>query len=184
MDWSTILIGTLAGGVALFLWGMAAWMALPHHHDDFGALKNDEEVARALAQGGALPGMYLVPSYKSYAQGHKDPAFLERWKRGPNGYLVLFRPGPCMNPRAMLYGFLLDLAIAFGGTLVLSMTGDRLHALVDKWLFFAGLGFLVHATPLFAHSIWMGTPWRHTLTLTLDGIVAFSLLAIVLHHVT
>jgi hypothetical protein len=178
MPWSDVLLATLAGGAVLFVWGAISWVALPHHHGDFRAFPKDAEdaVTDALARTGAEPGMYMVPHYANYA-GFKDPALTERYERGPNGQVLLIPGGDCMQGSTFVYGFLLNLLVAFAAV-VLYANLDPILCDGRRLLLFAGLGALVHGAPGLQQVVWMKHPLRDALTATFDGVVGFVLLAL------
>jgi hypothetical protein len=180
MPWTDVLIAALAGGAALFVWGAICWMVLPHHHGDFRPLpKADEEaMSSALAATRAGPGTYVVPHYANYA-GMKDPAFADRYARGPNAMVTVTPPGPCMPGSTFAKGFLLDLLAAFAAAVVWRYAALSIGGAGKRLLFFAGVGALVHGFPTFQQVVWTKAPLRSAVTHLLDGIVGFVLLALV-----
>ncbi len=184
MEPMTLILATLAGGVALFIWGALCWMVLPHHHGDFRGCSDEGAVSAGLRKGTAGPGAYWLPFHSNYAGGVKDPAYHARHSEGPNAIVVVYPAGPCMVGSTFLMGFLLNLGTAFLAMALFAPLRDAMPGLLNRLLVFAGLGALVHAVPLFQQSLWLRWPWRNTLTCVFDGIVGFALLGAVAHFLT
>lgn len=182
MSWTEVLLAALAGGFVLFVWGAICWMALPHHHGDFRALPKAEEdaVAGAVGATGAKAGLYAVPHFRNYA-GMNDPALAARYERGPNFSLTVFPPGPCMQAGTFVKGFALDVLAAFAAAVIWRYASPELGTLAKRVLFFAGVGALVNGFPGLSQVVWMKSPLRNALTMTVDGVVGFALLALTFH---
>src|SRR5262245_23790751 len=89
-----VLGAGLAGGIALFTWGIVSWMVLPLHAASVRALPGEDRVVEALRDTGTEPGLYLVPG---------DPS-----KRGPRA-LVAYDPAGS-PPNRMFRTMILALA--------------------------------------------------------------------------
>ena len=183
MPWTEVLLGALAGGLALFVWNAVCWMALPHHHADFRPLANEEDLSYALGRAGVKPGVYMLPHMENYKGGMKDPALDARWKKGPNVTVTVMPAGPCMMGSAFLKGYGLTVLEAFAGAVILHWTAGSLGSLPRTLGFFAGLGALVNGARPLSQVIWMKYPLRNAMTLVFDGVVGYALMGLVLHFV-
>jgi hypothetical protein len=183
MPWTDILLASLAGAVALFVWSAIAWMGLPHHHGDFRPIPGDDDLAAALARAKVGPGVYMMPHFLNFEGGFKDPALAQRFERGPNATITVIPPGPCMRGSTFLKGLLLDVLIAFSGAVIYHFTAGGLGGTVRTIVFFACLGAFVNGAPTLAQVVWMSYPLRNALTVIFDGVVGFALLGLVLRLV-
>src|SRR5688500_7394031 len=102
-----IVWAALAGAVASQVWYTIAWMVLPHHHGDFQSLGRGSAIDSALQTLKPAPGLYMVPHYKDFAGGFKDPALEERMKAGARGWFVV-QPAGCAMGKTFLAGFVLN----------------------------------------------------------------------------
>jgi hypothetical protein len=181
MGW--VLWGSFVGALVLFAWNAVAWMLLHHHNPDFRPLKDPKPVEDALRATGTEPGMYQLPHYAGYEKGWTDPELAKRYETGPNALLVVSPPGPCMDPKTFLYGFLLNLGEAFGLALAVHYARIPLSALPEVVFFTALLGLLVHGAPILAQSVWMRLPWNHSWKTVGDGVAGFAMVGVLFHYI-
>jgi len=179
---TTLLIAALAGGVALYVWSAVCWMVLPHHLKDFDTLGDSEDgVASALA--GVAPGWYVMPHFKNFEQGIKDPALDERNKAGPNGSIIVTPPGPCMRPVVFLRSFLMNLVQAYGAAALIILTGAYVESLLEKVLLLTSVSVLIQSMPSLMNWNWGQFPLRSQASVIFDNTVGMAILAVVLHFV-
>jgi hypothetical protein len=163
--WLPIVLSAAAVWIA----SAAAWMALPHHKNDFKRLPDEEGFVRSLRTMGIPPGNYGFPRCESHAQT-KDPEFQKRWKEGPNGLLSVW--GRVSMGRNMVLTFLVYLVVSFliaylGTAAPLPRGASFGH--VFQVLGTAGvLAYTFGGVP---SSIWFGAYPRTILMNVIDGIV-------------
>jgi hypothetical protein len=180
MGW--VLWGSFLGALILFGWNAIAWMVLHHHMSDFRPLANPKPVEDALQAANATEGMYSLPHFAAY-KGWNDPEFAKRFEAGPNATIVMMKPGPCMDAMTFVYGFLLNLAEAFGVAIAVHYARIPLAALPEIVMFSALLGLLVHGAPILAQSVWMKLPWSHTWKTVGDGVAGFAMIGVLYHFI-
>ena len=183
MVWDKILLAGLAGGVVLFVWNAIAWMAIKHHNSDFKRIPDSGAVSDALTKSGVSAGMYMVPHCDEFPLGVKDPAFAERYKKGPNATLIVAAPGPCMTGSTFGVGFLFCVLEALGAAILFRFAGGHFEALHRAVAFGAGLGLLVHGIPHAAQSNWASFPWSHAAKSAFDGLVGMALACLAFHFI-
>ncbi|HYT31451.1 MAG TPA: hypothetical protein VEO37_02555, partial [Thermoanaerobaculia bacterium] len=81
----------LLSAVAVFIASSIIHMVLPYHRSDYKKLPAEDDVMGALRKFQVSPGDYIFPKPGSPKE-MKDPAFQERMKKGPVGFLTV-RPG-------------------------------------------------------------------------------------------
>ena len=165
--WLPIILSAAAVWIASAL----CWMALPHHKKDHIALPNEDAFSASLRAMNIPPGNYIFPNCSG--RSHKDPAFQERWKQGPNGLLGIWRE--VNMGRNMILTFLVYLVIsifiAYLGWVVLVPGADASQV-------FQALGTAGVLAYCFSHipnAIWFNAYPRAILMNILDGI-AFGLI--------
>jgi hypothetical protein len=157
-------------------------MVLHHHMSDFKALPSPKPVEDALSSASLPAGMYSLPHFAAF-KGFDDPEFAKRMETGPNATIVVMKPGPCLDPMTFVYGYLLNLAEAFGLALAVHYARGPLAALPETVIFSALLGALVHGAPILATSVWMKMPWSHTWKTLGDGVVGFAVVGVLYYYI-
>lgn len=95
-----LLLGALAGGVAAFVWGAISWMALPWHRATFASFRDQEAVARVIAENAPRSGLYGIPA-------ESDADADARMKSGPLVLAVVQLRGFGSVGLAMLRAFVI-----------------------------------------------------------------------------
>jgi hypothetical protein len=181
MDWIWILIGTVGGAAAMFVWLGLAWMALPHHNGDFRGIPEPEgldAVLDKLDSGGAF---YCYPFMKDYPGGQNDPDLKARLEKGPNAMITMLPRGDFMGGGVFLRGFLLNLFDAFGLAMLCTLVAADVPGLTDKVALCAVVGAFLGVSSYGGMSNWMFIPWRFTWMSVFDRVIGFALIGLVLH---
>lgn len=85
----------LLSAVLVFVATSVVHMVLAYHRTDFDKLPAEDEAMRALGEVGVAPGEYIMP-YANSPSAMKNPAYVEKVKRGPVAVMSMFPPGmPC-----------------------------------------------------------------------------------------
>lgn len=130
-----LVLGTLAGGLALFLWGAIYHMALPFYNAALLPFTNEDAVASAVAAGAPRPGTYALPNVPPNATAEQRrqsmSAVEEKAQRGPM-VVAFVRPGP-LGSFGRLLGVQLvtDLLLGLIATLIL-LAGIALARIVPR----------------------------------------------------
>lgn len=99
----------LLSGVAVFFISFVMWMVLPHHRNDWSAVKDEDALMDHL--GDIEAGMYMFPHCGS-PEEMKDPAMIEKRDKGPSGMLTIMPRGPLNMGATMFKSFLYNIIIA------------------------------------------------------------------------
>src|ERR1700722_16588643 len=108
---SKLWLPILLSAVAVWFWAFLSWAILALHKHDMQRLPNEDAFVNAIRPLNLPPGVYGFPFCEDHKQ-HKDPAFVARWKAGPNGILNVWRTDINMGAN-MLMSFLVYLAASF-----------------------------------------------------------------------
>ncbi len=141
-----VLLAGLAGGVALFVWGIVAWTVLPVYGGALRTLPGEDRVVQALREGGATRGVYVVPALPRNLRkagtpaSEADQAWAEKFRRGPRALLVYDPSGrsPTRMFRPLARALALCLAAATFSAFVLSRL--RIHGHFARIFFLTALG--------------------------------------------
>ena len=85
---TSLWLPILLSAVAVFIVSAIIHMVLRYHNSDFSKLPGEDAIMNAMHPHNIPPGDYMFPHGGSMA-AMKDPAFIERWKRGPVGILTI-----------------------------------------------------------------------------------------------
>src|SRR6266508_3181266 len=80
----------LLSAVIVFVASSVIHMVLPYHRGDFKKLPDEDSVMDAFRKFAVRPGDYLFPKPDS-PKAMKDPAFLEKWSKGPVGMVTIMK---------------------------------------------------------------------------------------------
>ncbi len=175
-----LLWAALAGGVAFQIWYTLAWMVLPHHHGDFESVGKDAPFVGALKAAALKPGLYIIPHYKDFAGGFKDPELEKRINEGPRAWLVSMKAG-CegMGPATFVKAFVLNALEALGLALLVYWSSAHLPTLGCVVGFGAIVGLIARFGSYGSQAIWMSLPKRYALTNIVDGVVGYAIVGLV-----
>jgi len=154
--------------VIVFVASSIIHMVLPIHRKDYRRLPDEDGVMEALRKFGVSPGDYLFPCPSDRAQ-MKDPAFREKWKKGPAGTMTVMG-APEMGKNLTLW-FLYCIVIGIFAAYVAGRalpSGARYLAVFR----FAGVtAFSGYALALWQNTIWYKRAWTTTAKSTIDGLI-------------
>jgi hypothetical protein len=164
--WLPILVAT----VLVFVASNLVWMVLPHHKSDTRRLPDEAPALDVLGKQGLAPGFYRFPWMSSMAE-MKDPAFIDKLKRGPVGFVTITPSGPFNMGRAM--GLWIGYIVVIG-VFVAYLTGRVLDPGTHYLEVFRVAGtaaFLAYSGAQLPASIWWGKPIGVAFKEILDGLL-------------
>jgi hypothetical protein len=167
---SALWLPILLSAVVVFIASSIIHMVLGYHRSDYKKLPNEDKLLEAMRNAAVAPGNYAFP----HAAGPKEmktPEMMEKYKKGPVGFVTVMRSGPPAMGKYLLLWFIFCLVI---GVFVAYVAGRALSAGAEYLTVFriAGtVGFLGYAAACATDAIWKGQPWSTTLKSMFDGLV-------------
>jgi hypothetical protein len=165
MLWLPILAST----VLVFLASNLVWMVLPFHRSDTQRLKDEAATVDVLGRQGFAPGIYRFP-WADDMKAMREPAFVEKLKKGPVGYLTILPSGEFNMGKALAswiaYVVVVSLFVAY-------VTGRALPAgthYLGVFRIAGTVAFLAYSAAHVADGIWWGKPWRNVAKEVVDGL--------------
>lgn len=166
---ASLWLPILVSAVFVFLVSFVTHMVLPHHRKDFAKVPSEDEAMDALRRLNLAPGSYMTPCGTG-PESMKDPAFIEKMKKGPVMLLTVLKPGPPNMGVNLAQWFVYCLVV---GVLVAYVTGRALAPAAHYLTVFRFAGataFIAYAIATWQESIWYGRPWSTTIKNNLDGL--------------
>lgn len=161
-------LAILVSAVAAFVISALSHMVLPWRRGEWGRITAYEPLQASLR--GLPPGQYMFPASPSPREQMK-PEWLERWARGPSGWITVATPGPIVMGRNMAASLVVYACVGF---LVAYVThaalgpAPRAPAVLRV---VTTTAFLAYATGTVFESIWYHRPWRAWLSDAVDALL-------------
>ena len=152
-----MLLGTVVGGVVLFVWGYVFWGVLPIAENIVLPVPNEAAVAQMLKDNIPSSGVYYIPG-----EGAKEmsAAWVEKHKAGPIAQIFFRREGGDPNDPMYLvrtFGYLLLLALLMA--VVLKQAVGQLGSYRARVWFILFTGLFATAVA-FSEAVW----WHQSLS--------------------
>jgi hypothetical protein len=166
----SLLIPIALSAVLVFIASSIIHMATPWHKNDLMKLPDEDGVMNALRPFRLPPGNYGFPRPNSMAD-MKSPAFLEKMKAGPIGFLTIRKDWDFSMGSTLIQWFLYSVLVSvFAGYIAGVAFGPGTEYLrimqVAGCVAFAGYGLAqMH------ESIWWGRRWSWTVRNLLDSLL-------------
>jgi hypothetical protein len=166
---ASLWLPILLSAVAVFVVSSIIHMVLPYHKSDYRRLPSEDGVMDALRTFDLPPGDYMFPMPN--AGDMKNPAFLEKWSKGPAGSMTVMPKGPWSMGRNLSLWFLYCVVV---GITAAYIAGRALPAGAHYRAVFRFAGataFYGYALALWQNTIWYKRAWTTTLKQTIDGLI-------------
>jgi hypothetical protein len=166
----SLVVPILVSAVLVFIASSIIHMVLPYHRNDFRQLVKEDDVMAALRPFNIAPGDYVVPHVAGPSM-MRDPALVEKMKRGPVAIMTVIPSGPPSMTKSLVLWFIYSVAVGvFAGYIAGRALGPGADYL-DVFRFVGTTAFLGYAFALLHDSIWYYRNWRATSTMMFDGLI-------------
>jgi hypothetical protein len=125
-----LALGTLLGGIVLFVWSAIAWIVIPWPGDPLRTFTNEDAVAQAIAASAPRSGNYLLPNEPKRTPGMTDKQYkaagqaaMDRMTRGPMIFAAVRLEPMGSTTRPLIIQFLMQLLLALMAGFLLLQTG-------------------------------------------------------------
>lgn len=165
----SLWLPVLLSAVIVFLASWICHAVLPHHKSDFSRVPDEEGFLEAMRKRDVPPGDYLAPRPESM-QAMRDPAFVERRKRGP---VVIMTVLPGASPgmgKELGQWFLFTVLV---GIFAAYITGHALgpgEPYLHVMRFAGATAFFCYSISQLSESIWHKRRWSTTFKTVIDGL--------------
>jgi hypothetical protein len=167
---SDLWLPIVLASVFVFVASSIIHMLLPVHSGDFKPLPNEDPVLDAMRSPDVAPGQYMLPGVREMADLAK-PEVIEKYKRGPVGFLTIVPAGPPAMGKNLVQWFLYSVLVSlFSGYVAWHGLGRGAHYL-DVFRVAGSVALAAYAIGPIPNSIWWGAPWKNTAKFIFDGVV-------------
>ncbi len=162
-------IPIVASAAILWVASFFLHMVSPHHKGEWKGMPGEQGVVDAITAAGLKPGQYWFPWGEMADM--KNPEYMEKLKRGPNGTLVIW-PGPVNMGRNLVLMLLFYLlAGVFVAYVSWYSLGAGSHPYLHVFRIAGATAVAAHCLGWMPNMIWFGGTTRCFWTYLFDGIV-------------
>jgi hypothetical protein len=148
-----LILGTVLGGIVLFVWGAIAWMFIPWPGQPLRAFKNEDAVTQAIVANAPKSGNYLLPNGEAKGlTAEQQQQAMEKMAKGPIVFAaVRLEPFNSMA-KPLVIQFLTQLLVALLGTLLLLQTSGLSYK--SRVIFLTVIGLIIFVGGHMDESTW------------------------------
>jgi hypothetical protein len=160
----------LLSAVLVFIASSIIHMVLPYHRTDWKKLPAEDDVMAALRPFNIPRGDYFMPCAGSSAD-MKNPAFLDKLKRGPVVALTVMPPGQTSMAGNLAQWFVFSIVVSVFAAYVAGAALPSGAEYLAVFRFAGTTAFVSYSLALWPLSIWYKRSWMTTMKSTFDGLV-------------
>jgi Flp pilus assembly protein TadB len=160
----------VVSAVFVFVASSLIHMVLPYHRSDYGKLPEEDGFMDALRKAGVPSGDYLFPCPSSPRQ-MKEPAFQEKFKKGPVGFLTVMASGQASMAKNLVEWFIYCVVVGVFAGYIAGRALQTGSPYLSVFRFAGATAFIGYSLALWQNTIWYRRAWTTTAKSTLDGLV-------------
>ncbi|HEX6791170.1 MAG TPA: hypothetical protein VF247_07670 [Candidatus Krumholzibacteria bacterium] len=166
----SLLLPMLVSAVVVFFLSWLIHMVLKYHKSDWVKLANEDGVMEALRKFDIPPGDYMMPC-GSGPESMKDPAFLDKFKKGPVAIMTFMPPGKMAMGKSLGLWFCFCLFVSLFAAYI---AGHALPAganYLEVFRFTGATAFAAFGLAQAQDSIWYQRKWSTTFKNMFDALL-------------
>lgn len=166
---ASLWLPILLAAVLVFVISSVLHMVLKYHRSDWVKMSNEEAVMDVLR--GTPPGDYMMP-HSSGPEMMKDPAFMEKMRRGPAA-VVTIMSGDMQGSfkKALSLWFVYSLVANVFAAYLAGRTLGPGTSYLEVFRIVGTAAFLAYGMGLAQMSIWYGRRWSTTIKSMVDALI-------------
>ena len=145
-------------------------MLLRYHRHDFTKLPNEDAVMAALRPLDIPPGDYMMPNAQSMKE-MKDPAFLEKFHKGPVAMLTVMRGGSMSMGKNLAGWFIYCLVVSIFAAYIAGRALPPGSPYLQVHRFAGATAFVGYVLASWQSSVWYKRKWTTNVRNTIDGLI-------------
>ncbi|HLF14713.1 MAG TPA: hypothetical protein VI932_07475 [Bacteroidota bacterium] len=159
--------------VFVFIVSSLIHMVFKYHASDFKKMPGEDQAMDALGKLKIPPGDYVMP-YAGSMKAMADPAYIEKYKKGPVAFFTIFPSGPPGMGKELALWFLYSVVIGIFAAYVAGRALGPGAGYLAVHRFAGVIAFAGYALGLLQNSIWYKRSWSSTLKSMFDGLIYAS----------
>lgn len=167
---TSLWLPILLSAVAVFIVSSLVHMVIRYHQNDYSKLAAEDAIMAALGTHGLAEGQYMFPHVGSPAM-MKDPAWIEKRKKGPAGMLTIMPYGmPGLGgylAQWFVFSILVSLFAAYLASRALGVEAQG----AEVFRFTMTPAFMAYGLGQLSESIWFHRRWSTTIKGLVDGLL-------------
>ncbi len=159
----------LLSAAAVWILATIAWVALPHHKQDFIALPDEDAFIEFIRRSGIKPGNFVFPDFRG-REAMKSEKITKILEQGPVGHLSVWQSPLTMGSKLIATFFVYFVV----STLIAYLTRVALPGpapFAKVFQIAATAGILAYSFSFIPNGIWFGAYKRSLVASLVDGIV-------------
>lgn len=184
--WKPIAIGSIVGGVIVFIWGAISWMLLPWHLTSMQQFRSEWVMSKTIALSAPKSGIYILPNVYTHEAGLSKEDLKkhiqegkEKMKNGPLVFASVQLEGKDFeSPAPYIGSLIIQIVGAFGISWLLSQT--RQLSYFKKVGFVTAIGLIAGILAYLPTINWWGFPVGYVTVQMLDLIIGWFLAGLAL----
>ena len=166
---TSLVLPAVLSGVVVFILSSLIHMVIGYHRSDFKPVPNEDGVLDAMRKFNIPPGDYMMPRPANMA-AMKDPAFVEKMKKGPMLFTMLPAGQTGMGSQ-LIQWFLFSVLVSFCAAYITGRALGPGAGYRDVFRFAGCTAFLCYSMAYIPTSIWYRKSWGTTFRNMLDGLI-------------
>ncbi|HEY6146237.1 MAG TPA: hypothetical protein VIZ69_01010 [Thermoanaerobaculia bacterium] len=167
---ASLWLPIVVSAALVFLASTVSHTVLPFHKSDYAKLPGESEAMDLFRRLGVAPGDYLFPRPDT-RKDLTDPAFREKYKKGPVGILTVMPNGGQPMGRTFLLWFFYCAAVSAFAAFVSTRAVPQDASPRSIFVLVAAASAGGYVLALWQSSIWYGKSWATTVKSSIDGVV-------------
>lgn len=160
----------LLSAVAVFFVSAIVHMVLKYHTTDYVRLPAEDEIRGALQRHNIPPGNYMTP-WGGGMEAMKDPAWLEKYERGPVAFMTFMQPGKPSMTNELIQWFLYSIVVSIFAAYIAGRALPAGANYLDVFRFTGAVAFAGYALGQWQETIWYKRKLSTTIKNTFDGLL-------------
>ncbi len=161
----------LVSAVAVFFVSSLIHMVLKYHSSDFRGLPSEDAIMDGMRKANIPPGDYMMPHCGPGKNAMKDPAFQEKFKKGPVATMTVLPAGEWNMGRSLIQWFIFCVFVSILSGYIASRALGPGQAFATVMQFAGCAAFMGYALGQVQNSIWYRRKWSTTTKNVFDGLL-------------
>ncbi len=171
-----IIVGGLAGGIIMFIWGWAAWSIFSVHAGSMLNIPNEDAVVTAMSVNMDKKAIYVFPGLPTASDQASMDDYTQKMQQGPVGMIVYDPQGS--DPMAMnqfIGGIIIAVILACMAAWFLSRSTAAASSYIARVAYCGMLGVFISIAAYIVNWNWMGYSFEYTSAWIIDTVIGWVL---------